>query len=55
MTHGMPLRPTNSFEVAISLMVDHGPRSLPVIDADTRVVGVVSRQDRLRALEAGRQ
>jgi CBS domain-containing protein len=56
MAHGMvALRPTDSLEVAISLMVDYGLRSLPVIDADARVVGVVSRQDLLRALEAVRR
>jgi CBS domain-containing protein len=56
MAHGIvALRPTDSLEVAISLMVDHGLRSLPVIDSDARVVGVVSRQDLLRALEGARR
>jgi CBS domain-containing protein len=56
MAHGMvALRPADSLEVAISLLVDHGLRSLPVIDGDARVVGIVSRQDLLPALEAARR
>ena len=56
MAHGIvALRPADSLEAAISLMVDHEMRSLPVIDADARVVGVISRQDLLRALEGVRR
>ena len=56
MAHGIvALRPADSLETAISLMVDQGLRSLPVIDAAARVIGIVSRQDLLRALEGARR
>lgn len=52
MAHGvLALRPTDSLEAAISLMTDSGFRSLPVIDPDARVVGMVSRQDLMVALD----
>lgn len=44
MAHGvLALRPQDSLETAAALMVDTGLRSLPVIDDDARVVGIVSR------------
>lgn len=45
------LRPKDSLEAAITLMVEAGVRSLPVVDEDGRVVGMVSRTDLVRALE----
>jgi CBS domain-containing protein len=51
MAHGvLALRPTDSLENAVALMVESGLRSLPVIDGNARVVGVLSRGDLLRAL-----
>jgi CBS domain-containing protein len=51
MAHGvLALRPTDTVESAIGLMVESGLRSLPVIDADGRVIGVLSRGDVLGAL-----
>jgi CBS domain-containing protein len=56
MAHGIvALRPADSLETAVSLMVDQRLRSLPVIDAEARVIGIVSRQDLLRALEGARR
>ena len=34
----------------LQLMVDHRIRSMPVIDGDQRLVGIVSREDVMRAL-----
>src|SRR3990170_1667892 len=54
MAHGvLALRPSDSLETAVSLMVDSGLRSLPVIDDDARVVGIVSRNDLMGAVEGG--
>jgi CBS domain-containing protein len=36
---------------ALQLMVDHRLRSMPVIDSDQRLAGVISREDVLRALQ----
>ena len=35
----------------LQLMVDHRLRSIPVIEANQRLVGIVSRQDLIRALQ----
>ena len=35
----------------LQLMVDHRIRSMPVIDGDQRLVGVISREDVMRALQ----
>ena len=35
----------------LQLMVDHRLRSMPVIDGDQRLVGVISREDVMRALQ----
>jgi CBS domain-containing protein len=52
MAHGvLALRPKDSVETAVSLMVDSGFRSLPVIDEDGKVVGMVSRNDLMEAVE----
>lgn len=52
MAHGvLALRPADSLETAIAHMVDSGLRSLPVIDEEDRVVGVVSRNDLMAAVE----
>jgi CBS domain-containing protein len=34
----------------LQLMVDHQTRSIPVIDADRKLVGIISREDIIRAL-----
>ena len=36
---------------ALQLMVDHRLRSMPVIDSDQRLAGVISREDVMRALQ----
>lgn len=52
MAHGvLALRPKDSVETAVSLMVESGLRSLPVIDDGGKVVGIVSRNDVMGALE----
>jgi CBS domain-containing protein len=54
MAHGvLALRPSDSLETAVSLMVDSGLRSLPVIGDDGKVVGIVSRNDLMGAVEGG--
>ena len=35
----------------LQLMVDHRIRSMPVIDGDQRLVGIISREDVMRALQ----
>ena len=35
----------------LQLMVDHRIRSMPVIDGDQRLVGIISREDMMRALQ----
>jgi CBS domain-containing protein len=37
----------------LQLMVDHRIRSVPVIDSDHRLAGIIARSDVLRALAAG--
>jgi CBS domain-containing protein len=48
----LALRATDSLARAVEVMVDSGLRSLPVIDQDDRVEGMVSRDDLLQALAA---
>ena len=35
----------------LQLMVDHRIRSMPVIDGDQRLVGIISREDVMHALQ----
>lgn len=52
MAHGvLALRPTDPIDTAVALMVESGLRSLPVIDDDGTVVGIVSRNDVMLAVE----
>ena len=54
MAHGvLALRPQDSVVNAAELMIESGRRSLPVIDDDDCVVGMVSRNDLIQALEPG--
>jgi len=54
MAHGvLALRVQDSVATAMDLMVESNLRSLPVIDADSRVVGMVSRHDLIRVLGPG--
>ncbi len=51
MAHGvLALRPTDPVGTAVEHMVASGLRSLPVIDADSRVVGMLSRNDLMVAI-----
>ena len=54
MAHGvLALRPQDSVAIAAELMIESGRRSLPVIDDDDYVVGMVSRNDLIQALKPG--
>jgi CBS domain-containing protein len=35
----------------LQLMIEHRLRSLPIMDADSRLVGIIAREDVIRALE----
>jgi CBS domain-containing protein len=48
---GLALQARDSVAKAVDVMVEAGLRSLPVIDQDARVVGMVSRNDLLQALD----
>ncbi len=51
MAHGvLALRPEDSLQTAVEHMVATGLRSLPVIDGDDRVIGILSRNDVLTAI-----
>jgi CBS domain-containing protein len=51
MAHGvLALRSKDSLRAAVEHMVDSGLRSLPVIDDDGRVIGMVSRNDLMTAI-----
>jgi CBS domain-containing protein len=51
MAHGvLALRPADSLTSAVQHMTELKLRSLPVIDADCRVVGMVSRNDLMIAI-----
>lgn len=52
MAHGvLALRPSDSVETAVALMVESGFRGLPVIDDDGKLVGMISRSDVVSAVE----
>jgi len=54
MAHGLvALRPMDSLESAIDLLVEFGLRSVPVIDDESRVIGIVSRNDLISAVGEG--
>jgi CBS domain-containing protein len=51
MAHGvLALRPTDSLASAVEHLTESKLRSLPVIDAECRVVGMVSRNDLMMAI-----
>jgi CBS domain-containing protein len=51
MAHGvLALRPTDSLGSAVEHLVDSGLRSLPVIDQQSRVIGMLSRNDLMTAI-----
>jgi len=51
MAHGvLALRPMDSLRSAVQYMTESNLRSLPVIDAESRVVGMVSRNDLMAAI-----
>jgi CBS domain-containing protein len=51
MAHGiLALRPMDSLRSAVQYMTESKLRSLPVIDADRRVLGIVSRNDLMVAI-----
>jgi CBS domain-containing protein len=51
MAHGvLALRPMDSLRSAVQYMTESKLRSLPVIDADCRVLGMVSRNDLMVAI-----
>jgi len=51
MAHGvLALRPEDPLETAVESIADSGLRSLPVIDAAGRVIGMVSRNDLMTAI-----
>ena len=55
MAHGvLALRRGDLVETAVLLMTESGFRSLPVIDDDNKVVGIVSRNDVMEAVGGGR-
>jgi CBS domain-containing protein len=54
MAHGvLALRPMDSLRSAVQYMTESKLRSLPVIDADSRVLGMVSRNDLMVAIAPG--
>lgn len=46
------VRPDTKLTRVLQLMVEHRIRSLPVTDGDNRLVGIVAREDIVRALAA---
>jgi len=51
MAHGvLALRPMDSLRSAVQYMTESKLRSLPVIDAECRVLGMVSRNDLMVAI-----
>jgi CBS domain-containing protein len=46
------VRPDTRLTRVLQLMVEHRLRSVPVIDGDHRLAGIISREDILRALDA---
>ena len=54
MAHGvLALRPMEPLAAAVQYLAEHRLRSLSVIDADARVVGMVSRNDLMPAIGPG--
>ena len=54
MAHGvLALRPMEPLAAAVHYLVEHRLRSLPVIDAEARVLGMVSRADLMSAIGPG--
>ena len=45
------VRPETKLTRVLQLMVDHRLRSMPVIDADQRLAGMISREDVMGALQ----
>jgi len=45
------VREENKLTRVLQLMVDHRIRSMPVIEGDQRLVGIISRDDVMRALQ----
>jgi CBS-domain-containing membrane protein len=51
MAHGiLALRPTDSLASAVEYLTESKLRSLPVIDDEQRIVGMVSRNDLMDAM-----
>ncbi|MGY3453805.1 CBS domain-containing protein [Bradyrhizobium sp. USDA 4353] len=46
------VRPDTKLTRVLQLMVEHRIRSLPVTDGDSRLVGIIAREDIVRALAA---
>jgi CBS domain-containing protein len=46
------VRPDTKVTRVLQLMVEHRVRSLPVMDGDSRLVGIIAREDVLKALAA---
>ena len=46
------VRPDTKLTRVLQLMVQHRIRSIPVVDADERLAGIISREDVLKALAA---
>jgi CBS domain-containing protein len=52
-TNVVSVTPAHTVQDAAELMLEHGISGLPVIDADARLVGIVSESDLMRHVEAG--
>lgn len=48
--HAVTVRPDTDLAVAVELATSTGIKSLPVVDDDNRVVGIISRRDVVRML-----
>ena len=46
------IRPDTKLTRVLQLMVEHRIRSIPVLDSDSRLAGIIAREDILRALAA---
>jgi CBS domain-containing protein len=46
------IRPDTKLTRVLQLMVEHRIRSIPVLDGDSRLTGIIAREDILRALAA---
>jgi tRNA nucleotidyltransferase (CCA-adding enzyme) len=42
------VRPESTVQLALELLIDHGISGLPVVDADNKIVGVLSEKDLLK-------